>query len=660
MATLINGDGNPAVYAVQDADWYISLLGGQTRILNRGLKFAYHVEDINTFLMDDGLILTKEGRRIQLDANAQDEVTIPNGVQGETQYYIVGYHLYTDSSANQLCETFIQQMEDATETINEDTFIEGATEVYVSLYRITQTELVVTDVDLLLPVDTTQAEDRTNNATAHTGLSNRITANANDITNIRDLISEVEESDTATKAHASGDFIQYTDSTGTHFAKVVVPIAIGDTIEDDVNVVNTTIAENIKGIERTPITPPTVTGAFVYDGSEKTVSIGTYDATKITIGGVLSATAAGIYEVTMSLIDSYNYVWNDGTNGTKTFTWRIGYENKLAISTNSVSGFLGYGTSTTATVSTITSKSTGEITASTTVGTVAISGNNINLTLPAQTTEYSGKITISDAGDDECYPSTATITITNAYFVKNVTWANGTDAEIAAVVRELDAGNITSAQTGWSVGDSRSVNLAAMPATYVGESHAAETVTFTIYDKEIYNLTTATSGGKTKCSFVVGLKNCLTTKGRMNSTDTNDGSWKSTQRRQWCNEIFKAAVPSDFRTLFKQFQVITAETYNGTTTEITNDYFSLFAEKEIFGAATCGNTTEAGALTQLSYFKTTANRIKKLGDNGSAYYYYERSPRKTNTIGFCCVTDAGSASPGDATTPRGIIVFGCI
>ena len=66
MATLINGNGNLAIYAQQDADWYAALMGGQTVITAVGNQFAYELLASNTIGVKDGVIITSEGRRIQL------------------------------------------------------------------------------------------------------------------------------------------------------------------------------------------------------------------------------------------------------------------------------------------------------------------------------------------------------------------------------------------------------------------------------------------------------------------------------------------------------------------------------------------------------------------------------------------------------------------
>jgi len=162
MAVLINGNGNPAVYANQDADWFASIMGNTTAITGVGQQFAATQEDANTISVADGVIITKEGRRIQLDANESDIFDIPTGTQGTTSYYIIGYHLVTDETSAQSCDTFVQLMDNGTDTIDEDTFRGGADEVYVSLYRVTQTGLNITAIDLLLPTVSNLSQISTN------------------------------------------------------------------------------------------------------------------------------------------------------------------------------------------------------------------------------------------------------------------------------------------------------------------------------------------------------------------------------------------------------------------------------------------------------------------------------------------------------------------
>ena len=151
MAKLINGNGNPAIYAAEDADLIASLAGNVTCIANVGNKYAATEEDATTIRLDDGVIITKEGRRIQLKAGESDTFYIPTGTSGQTNYYIIGYKLVQNADSTQGAEQFVQKMNSSSETITEDTFRSGATEVYVSVYRVTQVGFTIDSISGLLP-----------------------------------------------------------------------------------------------------------------------------------------------------------------------------------------------------------------------------------------------------------------------------------------------------------------------------------------------------------------------------------------------------------------------------------------------------------------------------------------------------------------------------
>ena len=154
MATLINGNLNDPVYAAQDADLIAAICGNKTCIAPVGGEYAPTLEDANTIMVEDGVIITQEGRRIQLDAGDIDEFLIPTGSQGITQYYICGYRLYTDEISAELCETFVEPVDSASETITEGTFRSGETEVYVSLLRVKQEGVNITEITELLSKST--------------------------------------------------------------------------------------------------------------------------------------------------------------------------------------------------------------------------------------------------------------------------------------------------------------------------------------------------------------------------------------------------------------------------------------------------------------------------------------------------------------------------
>lgn len=239
-----------------------------------------------------------------------------------------------------------------------------------------------------------------------------------------------------------------------------------------------------------------------------------------------------------------------------------------------------------------------------------------------------------------------------------VSWSDGTDKQIAAMVAAADKGLIDLSDY-WAVGDERQVTLSAMSATGVGESHAEQTVTFVLMNASGKTLANTTPSGRTECSFIVGMKNGLAEKGYMNSSNTNSGGWESCARRTWCNSIFRDAIPSTLRDIFKQHLNITANG-SSTTTATSTDYFALPAEKEIFGAVTYANSTAEASLMQFEYYKTSANRIKKQGDAGSASTWWERSPKSSLSSDFCTVDSNGGAYYLSASTTRLLSPFGCI
>lgn len=220
----------------------------------------------------------------------------------------------------------------------------------------------------------------------------------------------------------------------------------------------------------------------------------------------------------------------------------------------------------------------------------------------------------------------------------------------------------------WSVGDTRTVQLSAMAATGVDESHDAQAVELVLMHAGGYDLNTAVASGRNKCSFVVGIKDCLAAGGSMTSTGNNSGSWDGSTRRAWCNNVFKNAIPSTLLPIFKQFKTITAETYNGTTNKISVDWFALPAAKEIFGgtassagsATSNSNLTEFNALFQFDWYKTAANRIKKLGMTDDIAFWWERSPYYADSFNFCSVNPYGNAISDDASGDNGLTPFGCI
>ena len=234
-----------------------------------------------------------------------------------------------------------------------------------------------------------------------------------------------------------------------------------------------------------------------------------------------------------------------------------------------------------------------------------------------------------------------------------VSWSTGTDEEIVAMVKAADAGIINLSDY-WASGDKRTVHLSAMSGSvqHANEIHAAQDVQMVLTDPGHYTLT----NGK-KCNFVVLQKDCLKEYGVMNSQNTNSGGWNNCPRRTWCNSVYRNAIPSTLRGIFKQFTTYAANG-TGSSSVASSDYFALFSEKEVFGSTTYANSSAESKNSQLTWFKTSSNRIKRV--NGSANYWWERSPRSGYSNAFCRVTGSGGADWNGANFSRGLAPFGCI
>ena len=280
--------------------------------------------------------------------------------------------------------------------------------------------------------------------------------------------------------------------------------------------------------------------------------------------------------------------------------------------------------------------------------TLTVSGNTVTV---AYADAGTATVTVSVAETSNYLGGSATCTVELESALEIVSWASGTDEQIAAMVAAADAGQIDLSDY-WSAGDTRTVHLSAMAATGVGETHAAQNVQFVLTDPGHYTL----ANGK-KCNFVVLQKDCLKEYGVMNSQNTNSGGWNNCPRRTWCNSVYRNAIPSTLRGIFKQFTTYAANG-TGSSSVASSDYFALFSEKEVFGSTTYANSSAESKNSQLTWFKTSSNRIKRV--NGSAGGWWERSPYSGISSYFCSVTHSGGADWYNADYSNGLAPFGCI
>ena len=100
---------------------------------------------------------------------------------------------------------------------------------------------------------------------------------------------------------------------------------------------------------------------------------------------------------------------------------------------------------------------------------------------------------------------------------------------------------------------------------------------------------------------------------------------------------------------------MTSKGNNQSALETTSDKLFLLSEIEIFGAT---QYSYAGEGKQYEYYSAGNSTIKKV--NGSAYYWWERSPYSGNTGNFCFVNSTGGANYGNASGSYGVSFGFCV
>lgn len=251
--------------------------------------------------------------------------------------------------------------------------------------------------------------------------------------------------------------------------------------------------------------------------------------------------------------------------------------------------------------------------------------------------------------------------------LKIVTFADGTDAEIARMIKAHYAGKINIGEY-WAVGDKRTIHHNTMDATGVSESHKANDYAYVIIGIEHDDLVTAING-KAKAAITIQTERLLyldtTTEynnsldashecGYMNSSDMNSGGWEGCERRTWCNNVYKKCLPAYVQSMMKQVKKLTSVGGQSSTIKTSNDYAFLLSEIEIFGNIPY---SFGGEGTQYQYFKNaTANRYKspRTSNSYTSGIWWERSPCRSANESFCVVNATGNTNIADASQERSL------
>ena len=135
---------------------------------------------------------------------------------------------------------------------------------------------------------------------------------------------------------------------------------------------------------------------------------------------------------------------------------------------------------------------------------------------------------------------------------------------------------------------------------------------------------------------------------RMNDSNTNSGGWTSCAMRQTHLPAILSQMPAEVQSGIREVNKLTSAGSQSATINTTADKLFLLSEIEIFGSV---RYSKSGEGTQYDYYKAGNSKVKKF--NGSANYWWERSPHGSNSAYFC-----GVGSGGDADCRRASNAFG--
>ena len=370
---------------------------------------------------------------------------------------------------------------------------------------------------------------------------------------------------------------------------------------------------------------PSQSGTLTYTGSSQSPSWSNYSTTQLTIGGTTSGTNAGSYTATFT--PKSNYRWADGTTTAKSVSWSIGKAaGSLSISPTSMT----LDTTTKSKTITVTRSGNGTISAvsgNTAAATVSVSGNTVTVTGKAN---GSATITISvAAGTNYTAPANKTCAVTVSFLKDNFA-----DNDWASIIAACHSGSVPST---WVVGNSKTmtINGASYQVDIIGKNHD-----------------TYANGGKAPLTFQ--LHDCYGETKNMNSSNTNSGGWTSCAMRSTHLPAILALMPTEVQNGIREVSKKASVGGASSTIETVSDKLFLLSEVEIFGST---SYSAAGEGTQYDYYKAGNSKVKKR--NGSAAYWWERSPGASNSTNFCLVSGDGYARNYFASIAYGVAFGFC-
>ena len=194
----------------------------------------------------------------------------------------------------------------------------------------------------------------------------------------------------------------------------------------------------------------------------------------------------------------------------------------------------------------------------------------------------------------------------------------------------------------------------SVPSTWVAGNSKTMTINGASYQVDIIgkNHDTYAAGGKAPLTFQ--LHDCYGETKNMNSSNTNSGGWTSCAMRSTHLPAILSKMPTEVQSGIREVNKLTSAGNKSSTINTTADKLFLLSEIEIFGSV---SHSKSGEGTQYDYYKAGNSKVKKY--NGSAYSWWERSPRASDSTRFCLVNSSGNANGYLASGTSGVAFGFC-
>ena len=287
-----------------------------------------------------------------------------------------------------------------------------------------------------------------------------------------------------------------------------------------------------------------------------------------------------------------------------------------------------------------------------------LEAGNWTVTAAKGSESVSSAITVSAETVTLSFKPTASLTAQSG--VTYTDGLSGLDAETVSLFGEAISNNSSITNTTSTVyidfgsvhrkidiGDQVTLALNGTNYTFdvIGFNHDTLTTT------SAYGVNTATG----KAGITFQMHNCFSITYEMNTTLTNIGGWNSSTMRTSTMAIMKGYLPDDWESIIKPVNKLVSVGNGISTIDTVSDNLFLLSEIEIFGSTTYSFVGEG---SQYAWYKAGNTKVKTV--NGSAKYWWERSPRNSGNFTFCAVTNSGNPNEDNANSSRGVSFGFCV